>query len=69
MEARQLALHVLDLPTLFQVHRVHVQAKSARSLSNGGGRIQLMTPIFKSQQRLHKWLIREIFLSESFRAP
>lgn len=42
---------------MLREHRLHSRAKA---------KIQLMTPIFKSQLRLQKWLIQEFFLSKSF---
>lgn len=41
-------------------------SKEHRLHSRGKAKIQLMTPIFKSWLRLQKWLMQEIFPSESF---
>lgn len=62
-EAKQVALKTLP-PVPFHVHQPY--AKSTVSIPEEKAKIQLMTPIFKSQLRLQKWLIQEIFLFESF---
>lgn len=59
------ATHTLPPTILFHVNQPVVKQR-AQLHSRRKAKIQLMTPIFKSQLRLKKRLIQEIFLSESF---